>query len=84
MELKFLRDSMEREIDFVVLKNKKPLFGVECKTGEHNLSKNISYYSRTTNIPIFYQAHLGQKDYEVKPAKARVLPFITLCKELKL
>ena len=84
MELKFIRDSQRREIDFVVTKNKKPLFGVECKTGEQSLSTNITYFSRVTNIPIFYQVHLGQKDYEVRASRARVLPFITMCQELKL
>lgn len=34
MELRFLRDTDGREIDFVVLKDKKPIFAVESKTGE--------------------------------------------------
>lgn len=38
MELRFLRDVYKREIDFIVLKNKKPLFAVECKSGEKQLS----------------------------------------------
>ena len=41
MELRFLRDIAGREIDFVVIKNKKPLFAVECKSGEKNVSKRI-------------------------------------------
>lgn len=77
MALHFLRDSAGREIDFVVLKEKKPLFAVECKTGEQSLSRNISYFAARTNIPQFYQIHLGEKDYEVPQAKARVLPFTT-------
>lgn len=36
MELRFLRDNDKREVDFVVLKDKKPLFVVECKTGKKN------------------------------------------------
>ena len=34
MELRFLRDTDAREVDFVVLENRKPLFAVEVKTGE--------------------------------------------------
>lgn len=34
IELRFLRDIDGREVDFFVLKDKKPLFAVECKTGE--------------------------------------------------
>lgn len=41
MELRYLRDADLRELDFVVLKDKKPLFAVECKTGERGLSPHI-------------------------------------------
>jgi hypothetical protein len=37
MKLWFIRDIDLREIDFVVIKNNKPLFAVECKTGEGHL-----------------------------------------------
>ncbi|MBF0492698.1 MAG: ATP-binding protein [Deltaproteobacteria bacterium] len=82
MELRFLRDSMKREIDFVILKNNKPLFAVECKTGEGNLSPNISYFSSRTPIPKFYQVHLGNKNVELTEYKARLLPFQSFIKEL--
>jgi predicted AAA+ superfamily ATPase len=77
MELNFIRDSVGREIDFVVVQDGKPLFGVECKTGERGLSKHISYFSQRSPIPVFYQVHMGEKDYEVADAKARVLPLTT-------
>jgi len=77
MELNFIRDSVGREIDFVVVQDGKPLFGVECKTGERGLSKHISYFSQRSPIPVFYQVHMGKKDYEVADAKARVLPLTT-------
>ncbi|MBW2616587.1 MAG: ATP-binding protein, partial [Deltaproteobacteria bacterium] len=38
MDLKFLRDTDKREVDFVVLKDGKPLFAVECKTGENKIN----------------------------------------------
>ena len=77
MELNFIRDSAGREIDFVVVRNGKPLFGVECKTGDTGLSKHISYFSQRSPIPAFYQVHMGKKDYEVTDVKARVLPLTT-------
>lgn len=83
MELKYLRDTDLREIDFVVLKNKKPIFAVECKTGEKALSKSIPYFKERTSIPEFYQVHMGKKDYG-KPSTGRVLPFMTFCKEKRL
>jgi hypothetical protein len=34
MELRYLRDTNARGTDFVVLRDGKPLFAVECKAGE--------------------------------------------------
>lgn len=81
MELRFVRDSVGRELDFVVVRNNKPEFAVECKTGERDLSRNIVYFAERTNISRFYQVHTGQKDAEIKGLNARVLP-ITRFSEL--
>ena len=75
MALQFIRNAQGKEIDFVVLKNQKPWFAVECKTDDRQLSKQISYYAERTKIPHFFQVHLGSKDYEIKEHRARVLPF---------
>ncbi|OFZ17503.1 MAG: AAA family ATPase [Bdellovibrionales bacterium GWA2_49_15] len=74
MELRFLRDTDKREVDFVVIKNKRPIFAVECKTGEKQLSPWINYFKMRTPIPKFYQVHLGNKDYGTAE-NGRVLPF---------
>lgn len=83
MELRYLRDTDGREIDFVVLKDKKPIFAVECKTGEKQLSKHIAYFKERTTIPAFYQVHMQSKDYG-SDKTGRVLPFTTFCKELEM
>jgi predicted AAA+ superfamily ATPase len=82
MELRFLRDKDGREIDFVVLKNGKPIFAVECKTGERELSKHIGYFKNRTQIPKFYQVHLGQKDFGHAETGGRCLPFWTFCAKI--
>jgi len=81
MELRFLRDTDKREIDFVVLKEGVPKFAVECKTGEKSISPAIFYFKERTHIPDFYQVHQGTKDY--KKNGVRVLPVETFLKELK-
>jgi predicted AAA+ superfamily ATPase len=83
MELRYLRDTDKREIDFVVLKEKNPLFAVECKTGEKQRSPHIEYFKNRTKIPAFYQVHLGTKDYG-HPKDGRLLPFTTFCREMQL
>jgi predicted AAA+ superfamily ATPase len=75
MELRFLRDATGRELDFIVLKDGKPQFAVECKLGERSLARHIGYYAARTGIPQFYQVHMGSVDAEFSEHRARVLPF---------
>lgn len=79
MELRYLKDIDNREIDFVVLKDKKPLFAVECKSGSKQISKHIKYFQERTSIPKFYQVHFdGDKQY--LDSNIHVLPFSIFCK----
>lgn len=82
MELRFIRDTDRREVDFVVLRDRKPLFAVECKSGEKSPSRTIGYFRERTDIPKFYQVHPGNRDYVSNGT--RVLPFATFCRELNL
>ena len=82
MELRFLRDTDRREVDFVVIRDNAPLFAVECKSGDKSPSRAVAYFRQRTRIEDFYQVHLGERDYV--SGGTRVLPFRTLCKELAL
>jgi predicted AAA+ superfamily ATPase len=84
MSLRFLRDSVGREMDFIVTRGGKPIFAVECKTGDHDLSRNIPYFAARSNIPIFYQVHAGTKDVEIPGARARILPLTAFARILKI
>ena len=82
MELRFLRDTDKREVDFVVLRDRKPLFAVECKSGERGVSPAIRYFAERTAIPRFFQVHLGDRHFE--SGTVTVIPFRTFCHELGL
>jgi len=84
MNLRFLRDSAGREIDFVVVRGNKPVFAVECKSGDRALSRNIAYFSQRSNIPVFYQVHRGTADVEYTDSRARVLPLTSLARILEI
>lgn len=73
MDLRFLRDTDKREVDFVVLRQNQPLFAVECKSGEKSVNPAIFYFKDRTPVSRFYQVHMGNKDYEKNDV--RVLPF---------
>jgi predicted AAA+ superfamily ATPase len=82
MELRFLRDTDRREIDFVVLQNRKPAFAVECKSGDRAVSPAIRYFAERTPIRRFFQVHLGDRHFQTGPVT--VLPFHAFCRELDL
>ena len=82
MELRYLRDTTGREVDFVVLQDKKPLFAVECKSGEKSISPAIKYFAERTNVPHWYQVHKGKIAFSKGPIT--VLPFIQFCKEQQM
>lgn len=83
-ELRYFKDVVtEREIDFIVMQKGKPLFAVECKTGEHSLSKSLSHNGIRLRIPKLYQVHMGTKDFG-EESTGRVLPFVTFCKEVSM
>ena len=81
-ELAYLRDTDKREVDFIVIQNKKTLFAVECKTHSADLSSHLSYFQRRLNIPKCFQVHLLNKDFGSPEKGGRSLPFITFCKEI--
>ncbi len=82
MELRYIRDTDKREIDFVVIKDRVPLFAVECKTGEKAVGSSLHYFSERTKIPTFYQVHMGSNQFD--SGKIKVRNFLQFCKELSL
>jgi uncharacterized protein len=82
MELRYLRDTDGREVDFVVLQQGKPLFAVECKTGDKEPSAAALYFAERTAIPVFYQVHRGNRSFAT--GKIVVVPFTRFCAELRL
>jgi len=84
MELRYVRDTDKREVDFAVLRDGHAEFAVECKSGEQNASPWCRYFRERTDIPRFYQVHLGVKDFGNAESGTRVLPFATFCRELAL
>lgn len=82
MELRYLRDTDGREVDFVVIRNRTPLFAVECKTGGQSISPNLRYFSERTSIPAYYQVHRGEASFQSGPIT--VLPFARFCETLEM
>jgi predicted AAA+ superfamily ATPase len=80
MELRFLRDTDGREVDFVVLKGNKAQFAVEAKTGEGPPGRALRYFKERVGISRWYQVHGGTKDALIDGV--RVLPLAALAREI--
>ena len=50
IDLHFLRDRMGREVDFIVLKDRKPWLLVEVKLAETSVDRNLKYFCNRLNV----------------------------------
>lgn len=82
VELAYFRDVEGREVDFVVVENKKPLLMVECKWGDDHVSQPLRYLKNKFPSSKAWQIHMtGKKDFQT-PEGIRVAPAIVLLREL--
>ncbi|MBK9322810.1 MAG: DUF4143 domain-containing protein [Bdellovibrionaceae bacterium] len=79
-ELRYIRDDSGKECDFVVLKDKKPLFAVECKLTDTDVAPSLLHFRAKLAIPRWYQVHMGDKTRTVAP-DFLILPFEEFCKK---
>jgi predicted AAA+ superfamily ATPase len=82
MELRYLRDTDGREVDFVVMRKRKPIFAVECKVSDRQVDPSVAYFAARTAIPRFYLVHLGKAHFE--RGRVTVLPFARFTQDLGL
>jgi len=54
-DLRYLRDKQKREVDFLVVKDRKPWFLVEVKMSDKALSPWLGYFQAQTNAPHAFQ-----------------------------
>lgn len=62
-ELRYIRDKEQREVDFVVLKDKKPWFLVECKSGDKEPSPALAHFAASLGGLDSYQL-VSDKGYD--------------------
>ena len=82
MELRYFRDVDGREVDFVVLEGRKPIFFIECKTSDGPLSKGLKYLkARFPDCKAVQIAATGKKDVITRD-NIRMMPAIDFLNEL--
>jgi len=55
-ELRYLRDKQKREVDFVVVRDRRPWFLVEVKLSDTSLSPALAHFQAQTKAPHAFQA----------------------------
>lgn len=77
-DLRFFKNTDNKEIDFVILKKNKPWFCVEVKTRAQEYQKQMKYFMTRAGVNYGFQLHLiGDEDYEdrsIPGSKIRVMP----------
>jgi predicted AAA+ superfamily ATPase len=84
-ELRYLRDKEKREIDFVVIRDRKPWFLVEIKSSDTRLSGELGHFQQQTRAPHAFQAVVDLDYVDVdcfRYAAPTVVPLSTLLSQL--
>lgn len=82
ISLRYFRDTDKREVDFVVVQEKEPIYFIECKISVQGVSPHLLYLKKKfPNVPAF-QLHLeGERDVKT-PEDITLQPATLFLKEL--
>ena len=82
LELRFFRDVDGREVDFVVLEDRRPIQFVECKLADRDIDRGLRYLKvRFPAAEAFQIALAGERDF-VTPAGIRAMPALDYLRRL--
>ncbi len=82
LELRYFRDIDGREVDFVIMENRKPLQLIECKWSDAPVSLHLKYLKgRFEQAEAWQVSAVGTKDY-ITPEKIRVCPALIYLRKL--
>jgi len=63
LELRYFRLRSGPEVDFILLRDKKPWLAIEVKKQEQSLAPSLAYFLERVSVPYAFQVHLeGQKE----------------------
>lgn len=72
-ELMYIRDTAKREVDFLLVKNDKPLALFEAKESGRDIIPAIRYFGRLLNVPC-YQVVRDLERAEAFPDNCFLIP----------
>ncbi|MBU2573874.1 MAG: ATP-binding protein [Elusimicrobia bacterium] len=82
LELRYFRDVQGREVDFVIVENRRPVRFIECKWGDEEVQPALRYARERFPEADFWQiSAAGTRDYHTAGG-IRVCPALTLLSQL--
>jgi len=72
-EIRYIRDMEKREVDFLLVKDNKPIALFEAKESDSNIDKSGSFYGEKLEIPLFQIIHKAEK-VEALPGNCFLIP----------
>jgi len=70
--LYYLRDKQKHEVDFLIVRDKKPFMMVEVKSSSHrSISPNIEHFQKTLKAPYVFQIAFDMPASGVNPSELR-------------
>lgn len=77
-ELRFFRDAVGHEVDFILLRGRKPWAAIEVKLDDRPLDSNLKYLLERSAFPYAFQVSLrGTQDWQapdINGCKIRLMP----------
>jgi len=67
-DLRFFRDTRKREVDFLIIKDRKPWIAIEVKESQSDLDPNLKYLLEKIKMPYAFQVHLNVKTFKKIPS----------------
>lgn len=78
----YYRDKADREVDFIIIENNKPILMIEAKFSDANIARGLIYLKNKYPQVRAIQVHLtGKKEYQT-PSGIEVFNVIPLLNEL--
>lgn len=84
MELRYFRDKEQREVDFVVIQNRKPILFCEVKLSDSKASPHLNYLKQKFPDVRAIQVVLNADNSIVTPQGIEILPALDFLQELPL
>lgn len=82
LELRYIRDTDGREVDFVIVEGRKPTLMVECKWGDADVDRSLKYArAKFPSCDAWQVSATGKKDF-ITPEGIRVAPALALLQTL--